>query len=74
MESPIEKVAVNQLEEEEVPPTKREYVDDPEAEARILKKLDWHILPWIFILWLLAFIDRSNIGEFIHQHLQEAIT
>lgn len=35
---------------------------DPDLEKRILRKLDHHILPWIFILWLLAFIDRSNIG------------
>ena len=36
---------------------------DPEMERRITKKLDHHILPWLFILWLLAFIDRSNIGK-----------
>lgn len=35
---------------------------DPAVERRIVRKLDVHILPWIFILWLLAFIDRSNIG------------
>ena len=35
---------------------------DPALEARITRKLDLHILPWIFALWLLAFIDRSNIG------------
>jgi hypothetical protein len=63
MASPTEKIAVDKLEEEEVSPEKRDVVHDPEAEARILKKLDWHILPWIFCLWLLAFIDRSNIGE-----------
>ena len=35
---------------------------DPELDRRITRKLDFHILPWIFALWLLAFIDRSNIG------------
>jgi hypothetical protein len=39
-------------------------VDDPAVERRITRKLDRHILPWIFILWLLAFIDRSNIGKY----------
>lgn len=38
------------------------YVENPEMEKRITLKCDLHILPWIFILWLLAFIDRSNIG------------
>lgn len=40
---------------------------DPALEARITRKFDFHILPWIFILWLLAFIDRSNIGT-AHPH------
>lgn len=39
------------------------YVGDAELEKRITRKLDLHILPWIFVLWLLAFIDRSNIGK-----------
>lgn len=34
-----------------------------EEDRRITRKLDFHILPWIFALWLLAFIDRSNIGR-----------
>jgi hypothetical protein len=40
-----------------------DYVENPEMERRITLKCDLHILPWIFILWLLAFIDRSNIGK-----------
>ncbi|TKA81509.1 hypothetical protein B0A55_02993 [Friedmanniomyces simplex] len=36
---------------------------DPALDQRITRKLDNHILPWIFTLWLLAFIDRSNIGN-----------
>ncbi|KAK5163602.1 uncharacterized protein LTR77_010551 [Saxophila tyrrhenica] len=40
-----------------------DYVEDPALERRITRKCDFHILPWIFALWLLAFIDRSNIGN-----------
>ena len=40
-----------------------DYVANSEMERRITLKCDLHILPWIFILWLLAFIDRSNIGK-----------
>lgn len=36
---------------------------DPAIERRITRRFDTHILPWIFALWLLAFIDRSNIGN-----------
>lgn len=31
--------------------------------ARITRKFDKHIIPWLFGLWLMAFIDRSNIGN-----------
>jgi len=36
---------------------------DPALDARITRKFDTHIVPWLFGLWLLAFIDRSNIGN-----------
>jgi hypothetical protein len=36
---------------------------DTAIEARITKKFDQHIVPWLFGLWLLACIDRSNIGN-----------
>lgn len=35
----------------------------PKTERHIAQKFDLHILPWIFLLWLLAFLDRSNIGR-----------
>ena len=36
---------------------------DPEAEKRLLRKLDMRVLPPLFILFLLAFLDRTNIGK-----------
>lgn len=40
---------------------------DVEVDAQLSKKLDGkfdrHIIPWIFGIWLFAFIDRSNIGN-----------
>ena len=36
---------------------------DPAVDRRITRKFDTHIVPWLFGLWLLAFIDRSNIGN-----------
>ena len=32
-------------------------------DRRITRKFDWHLLPFLFGLWLLAFIERSNIGN-----------
>jgi len=37
---------------------------DPALDERITRKFDRRIVPWLFGLWLLAFIDRSNIGNF----------
>ncbi|KAJ5153558.1 uncharacterized protein N7482_010036 [Penicillium canariense] len=36
---------------------------DPEIDRRVTRKFDLHIMPWLFGIWLLAFIDRSNIGN-----------
>ena len=35
---------------------------DPTLNRALNRKFDLHIVPWLFGLWLLAFIDRSNIG------------
>ncbi|KIJ68115.1 hypothetical protein HYDPIDRAFT_107769 [Hydnomerulius pinastri MD-312] len=31
--------------------------------ARILRKLDWHLLPFVSLLYLLSFLDRANVGN-----------
>lgn len=36
---------------------------DPRLNGRIAWRFDTHIIPWLFGIWLLAFIDRSNIGN-----------
>lgn len=40
-----------------------EIIIDPAVDARISKAFDRRVVPWLFGLWLLAFIDRSNIGN-----------
>ncbi|KAH7913268.1 major facilitator superfamily domain-containing protein [Hygrophoropsis aurantiaca] len=35
----------------------------PGERARILRKLDWHLLPFVSLLYLLSFLDRSNVGN-----------
>ncbi|ODQ54277.1 nicotinic acid plasma membrane transporter [Saitoella complicata NRRL Y-17804] len=40
-----------------------EILIDPEAERRLLHKLDLHIIPVIMITYLVAFLDRSNVGN-----------
>ncbi|KAH9886338.1 major facilitator superfamily domain-containing protein [Xylariomycetidae sp. FL2044] len=36
---------------------------DPEAERRLIRKCDRNILPCLFALYFLAFMDRTNIGN-----------
>lgn len=48
---------------EKARPTREEIHIDPSLDKRITRKFDKHIVPWLFGLWLLAFIDRSNIGN-----------
>ncbi|KAJ7130834.1 major facilitator superfamily domain-containing protein [Mycena crocata] len=33
------------------------------SEAKILRKLDVHLLPFVSLLYLLSFLDRANIGN-----------
>ncbi|KAM5545341.1 hypothetical protein V8D89_000954, partial [Ganoderma adspersum] len=35
----------------------------PEEERRLWRKIDWHIVPIITIMYLCSFVDRSNIGN-----------
>lgn len=49
-----------------VPPT-------PEEEARVIRKLDWRLLPFIFLLYMLAVLDRSNLGNARLAGLENAI-
>ncbi|KAK5130935.1 hypothetical protein LTR08_001538 [Meristemomyces frigidus] len=36
---------------------------DPKAEARLRRKIDLHVVPTVFMLYLFCFIDRANVGN-----------
>lgn len=36
---------------------------DEAEERRIRRKLDWHIVPLVTLLYLLCFLDRANVGN-----------
>lgn len=36
---------------------------DEQESARVLRKVDWRLVPMLALLYLVAFIDRSNIGN-----------
>jgi len=33
---------------------------DPVREKKLMRKVDWILVPWLFFLFLLAFLDRVN--------------
>jgi hypothetical protein len=33
---------------------------DPIKEKKLMRKVDWILVPWLFFLFLLAFLDRVN--------------
>ena len=45
-------------------------VIDPEAEKKLLRKLDLRVVPPLFLMFLFAFLDRTNIGMFLGFYLQ----
>ncbi|KAL9091258.1 MAG: hypothetical protein Q9165_004892 [Trypethelium subeluteriae] len=36
---------------------------DPALEKKVLRKFDWHVISLLTFLYLLSFLDRSNIGN-----------
>ncbi|KAF7531385.1 hypothetical protein G7054_g8918 [Neopestalotiopsis clavispora] len=35
----------------------------PAQETRVVRKLDWNLMPLFFVFYMLAFLDRGNIGN-----------
>ncbi|KAL8365417.1 hypothetical protein RB595_004292 [Gaeumannomyces hyphopodioides] len=44
---------------------------DEHATKRLLRKLDWHIIPFMSLIYLLCFLDRTNIGNARLDHLEQ---
>ncbi|KAF9577996.1 hypothetical protein BGW38_006463, partial [Lunasporangiospora selenospora] len=39
------------------------FIQDDEMERRVVRKLDWNLLPLLGVLYLFSFLDRVNIGN-----------
>jgi sugar phosphate permease len=44
---------------------------DGETERKLLRKLDWYLVPWLSLLYLLSFLDRTSIGNAKLYHLEQ---
>jgi hypothetical protein len=41
----------------------QDFYVDPVAEKTLVRKLDWRLIPWLCLLYLISFLDRTNIGN-----------
>ncbi|KAK9372141.1 major facilitator superfamily domain-containing protein [Lipomyces chichibuensis] len=39
------------------------WLTDKDIERKLVWKIDIHVLPWLFLMYLCAFVDRVNIGN-----------
>ncbi|KAI5860500.1 high-affinity nicotinic acid transporter [Durotheca rogersii] len=44
---------------------------DEKETRRLLRKIDWHVIPIMSVVCLLCFLDRSNIGNARLHHLEQ---
>ncbi|RAR14109.1 high-affinity nicotinic acid transporter [Stemphylium lycopersici] len=44
---------------------------DAAATKKLLRKLDWHLIPFMSLIYLLCFLDRTNIGNARLDHLEQ---
>lgn len=43
--------------------SEQEHLFDDKATARLVRKIDLRLLPFLALLYLLSFLDRTNIGN-----------
>jgi MFS family permease len=61
----VEKVPMATADLAEAQQLATQWVDGTPEEKRLVRKLDWRILPCTWILYLLGFLDRANVG-YVH--------
>lgn len=62
----VEKVVapvVTSIDNSETASTEDNLKYDEKMTKRLVRKIDWHILPVLVVLYLLSFLDRTNIGN-----------
>lgn len=76
--SDVEKVPVSENENVDAKLSHNaDYADlppmDPVALRKLTRKCDLHVVPPLFVLFLLAFLDRTNIGNAKIQGLEDGL-
>lgn len=42
----------------------------PDTERKVVRKMDFRIIPLVTALYVLSFLDRSNIGKYVFSELE----
>lgn len=59
-----EKEASLQVEDVHKVPLYNPHVDISGVDERkLMRKIDWWLIPWLSLLYLLSFLDRTSIGK-----------
>lgn len=57
---PTKELAVN-AEELELQQAIRNYIPDTDAEKKLVRKIDLHLIPILWLMYVLNYVDRTNI-------------
>lgn len=60
VDSTIEKHGIS-TEDMELQQALRNYVPETEAEKKLRRKIDLHLIPMLWVMYVLNYIDRTNI-------------
>ncbi|KAK3845987.1 MAG: major facilitator superfamily domain-containing protein [Linnemannia gamsii] len=56
-------IRMNEKEKQEIAYDHHDFHPDPAVIARLRRKIDWHLLPLLSLMYLFSFLDRVNIGN-----------
>lgn len=44
------------------PDAEKSAAEQADLDRKVLWKIDWNLMPWLCLIYLLCFLDRTNIG------------
>lgn len=44
------------------PDADKSAAEQADLDRKVLWKIDWNLMPWLCLIYLLCFLDRTNIG------------
>lgn len=69
----LDKPELDQLEKGEKLEGENAIAPTEKEKAAYIRKLDWHMMPIIFVIYMLSVLDRSNLGNAHVAGLDEGI-